>query len=276
MRTFTILDWTNSSETIAVRRDDQYIPSEVHAHDFFELEYIIAGNGIHAVNGKEYKVQRGDVIILEAGSIHSYYSVNHMEVVNCILSLEIYENEKAEIIKELQIESMPLPDFIRLSGRQYMELEEFLLKLEQEYLLKRPGCQLFMKSYLRIFLSTLFRNITEQKNLNVESSLQRKILTYLDSNYTHTSLSEMASFFGYTPSYFSKYLKKIMGCTLTDYVNRRRMDEAVKLISTTSYSIENIIHTLGVTDKKCFYKQFKLRTGVTPNEYRKSMNRPAQ
>ena len=58
---------------------------------------------------------------------------------------------------------------------------------------------------------------------------------------------------------------------MTEYVNDKRMNAATELIRTTKDSIQYISQTVGIGDKKQFYKLFREHTGTTPDSYRKSL-----
>ncbi len=56
---------------------------------------------------------------------------------------------------------------------------------------------------------------------------------------------------------------------MTEYVNDKRINAAMGLIKSTKDSIESIGQTVGIGDKKHFYKLFRAYTGLTPDMYRK-------
>ena len=45
------------------------------------------------------------------------------------------------------------------------------------------------------------------------------------------------------------------------------------MLASAELSVENICEELGFYDASYFYKQFKLETGMTPTEYRKTTPR---
>ena len=266
----TMLEFCHPDEVMTLNRDDLYVPSTSHSHNFVELEYVLSGSGIQIVNGKEYHIQRGDVIVMELGSCHSYYSTDRLVIINCILRPDIYEREKQRILSaDPAPDGVFLPDFIRLSGRHFMEIENYLLNLEQEIEQKPIGYRLLCENYLAAILLILYRNVRENVQER-DNDIRKNIISYIDLNYTHVTLSEIAAHFGYNPSYFSKLFKRTMQENLFEYVARKKMDEALRLVSSTNYSIESICHQLGYSDKKQFYKLFKQKTGVTPNQFRKA------
>ncbi|MDW6002373.1 helix-turn-helix transcriptional regulator [Vibrio mangrovi] len=96
------------------------------------------------------------------------------------------------------------------------------------------------------------------------------ILHYIDHNLD-TSLREddISAYFHYTPSYFSKLFRQATGIGFRDYVCRKRIERAQKLLQTHKENhISQIAYQCGYRDVSYFSRLFKKITGTTPSEYR--------
>lgn len=82
------------------------------------------------------------------------------------------------------------------------------------------------------------------------------------------SLKSVAQQLGVTPSYLSGRFKKECGCTLTDYVNRKRIEKAMGLLSDTEKQVQDAAYESGIHDTNYFIRVFKKYTGMTPTQYR--------
>ena len=101
------------------------------------------------------------------------------------------------------------------------------------------------------------------------SLLVRKILTRIDSDLaSDLSLKTQAKQLNMNPSYLSSLFKKETGSTLTEYVNKKRIEHAIFLLNTTTMQIQTIAQACGITDVNYFTKIFKKQIGITPKEYR--------
>ena len=60
-----------------------------------------------------------------------------------------------------------------------------------------------------------------------------------------------------------------MGETITDYINRTRLENSKILIKTSDLPISVVALNVGYTDANYFVKLFKKQFGMTPTEYRK-------
>ena len=81
-------------------------------------------------------------------------------------------------------------------------------------------------------------------------------------------LKTIAAQLNVNPSYLSNLFHKECGCTLTEFVNRQRIDRAVLLLSNSKKAVQDISAECGIQDVNYFIKLFKRHTGMTPNQYR--------
>lgn len=102
--------------------------------------------------------------------------------------------------------------------------------------------------------------------------LVRKIITNIDSDLTaDLSLNAQAKLLNVNASYLSALFKKETGSTLTDYVNRKRIDHALLLLNSTAMQVQLIALHCGISDVNYFTKTFKKYIGKTPKEYRENI-----
>lgn len=84
------------------------------------------------------------------------------------------------------------------------------------------------------------------------------------------SLKTTAAQLNVNPSYLSNLFHKECGCTLTEFVNRQRIDRAALLLSNSKKAVQDIAAECGIQDVNYFIKLFKRQTGLTPNQYRRN------
>ena len=59
--------------------------------------------------------------------------------------------------------------------------------------------------------------------------------------------------------------------TVTDYINRTRVDRATAMLAKTSLSVQEIAERCGFSDASYFTRIFRKLNDMTPNEYRISL-----
>lgn len=83
------------------------------------------------------------------------------------------------------------------------------------------------------------------------------------------SLNAIADTLGVNPSHLSRTFKKALGMTLTDYINKLRIEEAKYLLDHSNDSVTEIASHVGYSDSNYFSKVFRKWERVTPHTYRK-------
>lgn len=128
-----------------------------------------------------------------------------------------------------------------------------------------------LRQQLREFLHK-YCILVKNHSMKGYSILVQKVLLRIDSDLTaDLSLSTQAELLKINSSYLSTLFRKEVGTTLTDYVNKKRIEHAIFLLNTTSMQIQTIAQHCGIPDVNYFTKTFKKHVGKTPKEYRDSI-----
>ncbi len=65
------------------------------------------------------------------------------------------------------------------------------------------------------------------------------------------------------------HFKRHTGCTVTQYIQARRMSQAEHLLIDTDFSMGQIAQMIGYTTSSRFAELFRKSTGILPIEYRR-------
>lgn len=76
-----------------------------------------------------------------------------------------------------------------------------------------------------------------------------------------------------TPNYLNTLCKKVTGKTVGKIIRNRIILEAKRLLVNSEYTISQIAYDLYFEDNSYFTKFFKANTGLSPIEFRKSLNK---
>ena len=114
--------------------------------------------------------------------------------------------------------------------------------------------------------------LVKNHSLKGYSLLVQKIITRIDTDLTaDLSLKTQAELLNVNSSYLSTLFKKETGITLTEYVNRKRIEHALFLLNSTNMQIQMVAQYCGISDVNYFTKIFKKMIGKTPKEYRENL-----
>ena len=69
--------------------------------------------------------------------------------------------------------------------------------------------------------------------------------------------------------HLERYIKKTFNITFSERKTFLRIETAKNLLLNSNFSITQIIHNVGFSNKMHFYKKFKESTSNTPSDYRK-------
>ncbi|WP_455258714.1 helix-turn-helix domain-containing protein, partial [Peptoniphilus asaccharolyticus] len=94
---------------------------------------------------------------------------------------------------------------------------------------------------------------------------------YIEKYYMKDiSLDEISMVAGYSKSHFSRTFKEKMGVNFSRYLVHVRIENAEKLLTNSSQSINDISIEVGFNDYSYFSKAFKDAYGLSPKDYRKN------
>ena len=98
------------------------------------------------------------------------------------------------------------------------------------------------------------------------------MINYIQNHYQDITLESLASEFGLSTPYVSKYIKDKSGMTFGEHVTRIRMKRAKTLLRHGNMTIENISYSIGYPNSEHFIRTFKREFGMTPSQFR-NMNK---
>lgn len=99
----------------------------------------------------------------------------------------------------------------------------------------------------------------------------RRAQEFITTHYTESlSLEQVAEHVALSPTYFSRIFKQVIGCTFVEYLTRVRLEEARRLLRTTTLSLAEISYAVGYQSPNYFSEVFKTVEGMTASAYRRS------
>ncbi|MBO5453406.1 MAG: AraC family transcriptional regulator [Clostridia bacterium] len=278
MYKYTNEDVFSDNSTIAIQKTTDYCEEPPHTHEFIEIVYILSGEGKHFIDEHEYEVSSGSLLFINYGQVHSFKPAPSMMYMNILLKPEavsekiINSDNAFEILSLTAYEDFRTMDrscpFINFSGKEKFNVEHLIKEMYTEYLDKYSGYDTVLKGYLSVLLTFIFRKMVHIKtiNENVISGISKFIENNLDKKL---SLEMLATKCFYSPKYFSRIFKDCYGMTVTEFIQKARIEEGCRLLTESLLPIDEIGRSVGYYDNVRFYKYFKKYCGVTPGEYRR-------
>ncbi|OPJ60396.1 helix-turn-helix transcriptional regulator [Clostridium oryzae] len=100
-----------------------------------------------------------------------------------------------------------------------------------------------------------------------------KIINYIEDHLTdELDLDKIAKIAGYSKYHLNRMFSNVIGCTIHQYIQNRRLTEAAKQLVFTDKSIIDIAFNTGYETHQSFTLAFKNLYRESPQTYRKKGN----
>lgn len=146
-----------------------------------------------------------------------------------------------------------------------------LFELDQAH--SRRACMSILQTYFLL----LNHSVMEKKQSAGSSRLSRRIVEYIDTNYTNPdfSASLLETEFNVTSAHISRIFKDYTGMTVQNYLTRLRINHAKELLMMQDHlSQQQIAGMVGYASLQTFMRAFKKETGMSPGVYRQQSAMP--
>jgi AraC family transcriptional regulator, dual regulator of chb operon len=157
----------------------------------------------------------------------------------------------------------PRPDQRRLDSRTLADLNQAALRLERS-----SGDRLAAEVFL---LPMLARLEEDQVTLPPAAPawLAAACLAVRDPAVFRDGAAGFARAAGRAHPHVSRTVRRYLGCSPTDLVNRLRMDHAARRLAGSTDSLAEVAGDCGIPNLSHFHKLFRARFGQTPAAWRK-------
>lgn len=256
-----------------MRRTGYYVMPRPHTHPFYELYYLLQGERVYFMNGKVYTAQKGDLVLVRPGDLHSTASSQIEEFERILVHFD------PQFLNEQDRQVLDLPSFgesalLRFPLNEQSELEHLLLNMLSECREEPPLYASYVRNLLTEFLIRIHRNGNlGQETTEASHPMHQKIseiASYIHEHYKEPlTLDHVAKLFYISPAYLSRIFLKLTGFHFSEYVRVVRIRESQKLLRTGKEKIHRIAEQVGFEHVSHFNKTFKKVTGYSPLHYRK-------
>jgi AraC-like DNA-binding protein len=131
---------------------------------------------------------------------------------------------------------------------------------------QQPEEQLLVQVYTAYLQQTKDRSLPPPA---WTTQLRDLIQDHIDTNLS-VRLTEVAETLQVNPTYLSReFARYFDDLSFGEYIRKLRIDKALQLLDTTTYSLGEIAYLTGFSDQSHFARIFKQHTGQRPSAYRK-------
>nr|CBA71487.1 AraC-family transcriptional regulator [Arsenophonus nasoniae] len=113
--------------------------------------------------------------------------------------------------------------------------------------------------------------------VNMSENVINDIVNWLESQLQRNEgikIDTIANKSGYSKWHLQRIFKQLKGCTLGEYVRKRRLLEAARLLREDKFSILDIALQYGFSSQATFTRIFKKHFNTTPAKFRQNGQLP--
>jgi AraC family transcriptional regulator len=169
-------------------------------------------------------------------------------------------------------------ELMNQEGRQDAQVEYILRALEADLQAGLPGGKLFGESLLCALAVHLQRSyaVAPPTGAKPGNGLPRirlnRVIEYIEAHLDREiALGMLAQIAGMSPHYFCELFKQSVHVSPYQYVLRRRIEHAQKLLEAPSVTVLEAAIRSGFSDQSQFTKVFRRIVGITPTGYRAAL-----
>jgi AraC-like DNA-binding protein len=254
-------------------------PRGLHAHTFFELVYIVEGNGKQSINEMEFDYEAGDLFLVAPNDKHIFH-INAPTQFFFIRFNNVFvqSNEKErELFKKLEMILQNVrhePGCIIRNEADALSIKGLMDVLIREY----SSGQFYQKELtiqlVNSILIIIARNVHQVYPKSIHENSEQKtvdILNYIQSNiYSPEKLrtDHLSQQFGISQTYLGSYFKKHANVTLQQYILNYKLKLIENRLLHSDMRMSEIADEFGFTDKSHLNHIFKKYKGISPSEFK--------
>ncbi len=254
-----------------------HIQTCVHQHPEAEVCFMPWDAGVMLIDNLAYRFRPGDMFLTPGNTYHHpvFDSPDNRGLIVVYFSTQFVDQIPSAWIDLKRLLTSP-GGGIKLEG----SLQAAALMLEMEVLLHPAGkgdniiCQgvfLHLMSYFAEELSLRSQHLHQKNHALIKKFC--KILDYIHANISSDiDLSDLHRQAGLSRSRFCEQFRACFGMTAIQYIQQARLEKSKSLLRSSALSISEIAYICGYNWPSFFNRTFKKRTGVSPSEFRRSLD----
>lgn len=261
----------------------------ISIHDFYfhdnfyfesQLPEYLGISYYESVSGEEINPYRR----LKAGCVKSYWyngnkyqAIFHKNIPMKSIGIDLTPKYCDNYLEEKYSDDYINPRSALLKINETTEFPEMVLLLHQLKAYKGTGisAKLFYEGKVAEAISLILSREDFKKSKAPthfsQSDIDRieNVVSYINDHYAYNlTLSELCKMACMGTTKLKTTFKGIYNCTITEYIQNRRMSQGEHLLSSTDFDIKKIALIVGYKSAARFSELFKKSTGLQPREYR--------
>ncbi len=230
-----------------------------HPHLFL---FVLSGSGIIKSGGCTFPVKKDSLVYLAPDSECEYESAGE----GIVLKYIAFGGEKAEVL----MNGLGFGGNVSKSDADLSEcsrIYENIIDASKDPVNGGERTSVLVYELVLAARSALkWRSAEPVSAVNIAD----EALRYIDECYMRDiTLESLANLTGVSLQHFCRVFRDRVGMRPMEYLTKKRVSEAKKLLTDTDMQIQDIAHAVGIADRTYFGIIFKKQEGITPTDFRR-------
>ena len=243
--------------------------TEMHWHDFYELEICTMGSGTTCLNGKNYEYKKGSVFFITPTDVHSYSPKEYTEFLHISFNSNCLSHYNISDI------SYPMNEIVANPPQyDYNLLVTAVESIIYEYNNNLTYKQAMIKHTISVILYALGRISNTKKSNDKNQAIPlgiKRAIAYIQLHFREDiSLNDIANCLGKSEEHTSRIFSQTLGISFKKYLTKVRLNYSKSLLRHTNETITDIAYYSGFNSASQYTRVFSKEYGVAPNEYRQN------
>lgn len=246
---------------------------------FFQMVYVISGNGFLKINGNCISYKTGNLMLLTPNDYHNFDIATTTEFLLVKINSEYVKEYKSKSIDHI---GCLLHYATHLSGCILKrKADEFLVKSISDSLIhaidnKDIYDEDLITHYVNALIVIAARNIAKIKPTGVKESADKRILEIINYIQAHIfcpeklKASAVAKEFDISDTYLGSYFKNHSGETIQSFISNYKIRLIQHRLRFSDMRINEIVEEFGFSDESHLNKFFKKHRNISLTGYRKA------
>ena len=265
-------DLFENMELLIIYHDESTQPTpQFHKHDYYEITLMLSGEIDCHFEDCTCRLSAGDILLIRPDDIHwkemihdgSHFIVSVLApVIEEALDYLMGTGADTEMFRTGHLAPC------MLSTPDFKHIRKAVTQLSDDYVTSSENMKLRLRALVVDILTVyLAHNHTVKDASGMPAWLDR----YLEEFQIKSNLIQGVSYFENIPvsrGHLCRLFKKHLHMTVIQYVNDAKLSYAARALLQSDVPIIEISEDIGFSSLSHFYRLFRSKYGVTPNEYR--------
>ena len=244
-------------------RDTEFHFVREEGYPNHQIIYCVRGSGTLRLDGEDHRIAAGDGFYLPPHVPHEYFPNEEIWETHWIT----FEGREIDnIMKYIKLDKAKAFRIYDVSPLDAI-FKKMLYLMRTNYYYGGQQCSAHLYQFFIEFNRVV--NLQNGSQDGAKLTQLKPVIDYINNNYKEDiTLTELSNLIGLSPQYLCRLFKECLNLRPFEYLARRRIQQAKKLLLEETSNINEIASQVGYNDCSYFCAVFKKHEMLSPAEFR--------